>query len=235
MALLEINCVETGYGRKQVLFGVSLEAAAGEMVALIGPNGAGKSTLLKTVCGLLHPWKGQVRFGGASIDGSTPPQNVARGITLAPQGSRVFDDLSVLENLQMGGYQVPKTELSARTDEVLALLPALRKRLRQNAGRLSGGERQMLAFARALVPKPKLLLLDEPSLGLQPNLVVAVFEKIAEVSRGQGVAVLIVEQRVRQILPFCGRVYSLKLGRVAFDGSPDELLGNTETLRALFL
>jgi branched-chain amino acid transport system ATP-binding protein len=229
------TAAETGYGKKQVLFGVSLEVAERDVVALIGPNGAGKSTVLKTVCGLLRPWKGEVRFDGALIDGCAPARNVARGITFAPQGNRVFDELTVLENLQMGGYQLPRKELSGRIEEVFNLFPLLKGRARQNAGKLSGGEQQMLAFARALVPKPKLLMLDEPSLGLQPNLVDAVFDKVASVNRDQGVTVLIVEQKVRQVLSIRRRVYSLKLGRVAFAGAPGEIADDTEKLRRLFL
>jgi ABC-type branched-subunit amino acid transport system ATPase component len=171
----------------------------------------------------------------ALINGSTPPRNVRRGITFSPQGNRVFDELTVKENLQIGGYHLPRKELPPRIEEVLDFFPVLRERLRQRAGKLSGGEQQMLAVARALVPRPKLLMLDEPSLGLQPNLVNAVFEKVAQINREQGVTVLIVEQKVRQVLAISHRVYALKLGEVSFAGEPADLADNTDRLRDLFL
>jgi len=232
--MLQIRDLETGYGKKQVIFGLSLEVNEGEIIALIGPNGAGKSTLLKTVCGLLPVWKGQVTFNGASINGSTPAKNVARGITFAPQGNRVFDELTVMENLEVGGYQLRKKELKPRIEQVFDIFPVLKERARQEAGRLSGGEQQMLAFARALVPKPKLLMLDEPSLGLAPNLVATVFEKVTQVNRETGVTILIVEQKVREVLRIAHRAYGMRLGKIALEGSPDEILAG-DNLKRLFL
>ena len=233
--MLKISNLETGYGKKQVLFDLSLEVEEGEVVSLIGPNGAGKSTTLKAVCGLLTAWKGEIIFNGTRIDGSTPAQNVARGITFAPQGNRVFDELTVMENLEIGGYQLPRKELKSRIAEVIEIFPVLKERARKNAGKLSGGEQQMLAFARALVPKPKLLMLDEPSLGLAPNIVKDVFEKIVEVNCETGVSILIVEQKVREVLEICSRVYSIKLGKVAFEGEPGELKDDKDKLKQLFL
>lgn len=233
--MLEIRELETGYGKKQVLFGLSLEVREGEIVALIGPNGAGKSTALKSVCGLIPAWKGEIRFNRTPVNGLTPAQNVARGITFAPQGNRVFADLTVMENLEIGGYTLPRKEAKERIIQVLELFPVLKERGRQEAGNLSGGEQQMLALARALVPKPKLLMLDEPSLGLAPNLVAAVFRRIADISRKAGVSILIVEQKVREILEICGRVYSMKLGRIAFEGQPEGLKENKAKLKELFL
>jgi branched-chain amino acid transport system ATP-binding protein len=233
--MLSIRALETGYGKKQVLFGVSLEVGRGEIVAVIGPNGAGKSTVLKTVAGLLHPWKGDIVFNGSPTNGSSPARNVARGITFSPQGNRVFDELTIKENLEIGGFRLPRRELRTRIEEAFEFFPVLRERARTRAGRLSGGEQQMVALARALVPKPKLLMLDEPSLGLAPNLVAAAFEKIAEINREAGVTILIVEQKVRQVLELCNRIYSFRLGRVAFEGHPDELKGDREKLKELFL
>ncbi len=233
--LLEIKHVETGYGKKQVLLDVSMEIEQGEIVAIIGPNGAGKSTVLKAVCGLIPAWKGEIRFNGTPVNGSTPAQNVARGITFAPQGNRVFADLTVMENLEIGGYPLPRKEAKKRIAQMLELFPVLKERTRQDAGRLSGGEQQMVALARALVPKPKLLMLDEPSLGLAPNLVATVFKRIADISREAGVAILIVEQKVREVLDICHRVYSMKLGRIAFEGLPDELKKDKAKLKGLFL
>ena len=233
--MLEIRELETGYGKKQVLFGMSLEVQNGEIVALIGPNGAGKSTVLKAVCGLIPAWKGEIYFDGMRLNGSTCAQNVARGITFAPQGNRVFDELTVMENLEIGGFRLPRQELKDRIEEMFNLFPLLRERCRLEAGKLSGGEQQMLALARALVPKPKLLLLDEPSLGLAPNLVADAFERIAQINRDTGVSILIVEQKVHEVLTVCRRVYGLKLGKLAFSGDPCELSGNKERLRELFL
>lgn len=233
--MLEIRELEAGYGKKQVLFGLSLDVGKGDIVALIGPNGAGKSTVLKTVCGLIHPWKGEIRFDGIKTNGATPAQNVARGITFCPQGNRVFHDLTVMENLEVGGFMLPRKDARERIAQVLEIFPLLKERTRQDAGRLSGGEQQMVALARALIPKPKLLMLDEPSLGLSPNLVGTVFEKITEINREAGVTILIVEQKVRQVLNICKRVYSLKLGKVSFEGMPDELKDDKEKLKKLFL
>jgi len=232
--MLKVSDLETGYGKKPVLFGVSLEVKEAEIVAVIGPNGAGKSTVLKAVCGLIPAWKGEVCFDGTSINGSTPARNVSRGITFAPQGNRVFDELTVMENLEIGGYQLPKKELKGRIDQVLDIFPVLRGRTRQNAGKLSGGEQQMLAVARALVPKPKLLMLDEPSLGLSPNLVSAVLEKIVEINQESGVSILIVEQKVRDVLRIAHRAYGMRLGEIKLEGSPDEILAR-DNLKRLFL
>ena len=233
--MLEIRELETGYGKKQVVFGLSLEVREREVVALIGPNGAGKSTVLKAVCGLIPAWKGEIRFDGTVTNGSTPAQNVARGVTFAPQGSRVFADLTVMENLEIGGYPLQRKEARERIADILGLFPVLKERLRQDAGTLSGGEQQTLALARALVPKPKLLMLDEPSLGLAPNLVRTVLDKASALNRELGVSVLIVEQKVREVLEICHRVYSVKLGRITFEGLPKELKEDKAKLRDLFL
>jgi len=233
--MLEIRELETGYGKKQVLFGLSMEVGEGEIVALIGPNGAGKSTVLKAVCGLIPAWKGEIRFDGDMTAGSTPARNVARGITFAPQGSRVFADLTVMENLEIGGFQLPRKEAKSRIAEILDFFPVLKERARQDAGKLSGGEQQMLAVARALVPKPKLLMLDEPSLGLSPNIVKDVFNRIVELNRGTGISILIVEQKVREVLDICQRVYSIKLGKVVYEGVPEDLKHDEAKLKQLFL
>jgi branched-chain amino acid transport system ATP-binding protein len=233
--MIQVEQLETGYGKKQVLFGLSLEVSQGEIVAIIGPNGAGKSTILKTVCGLIQPWKGHIRFEGELINGSMPAKNVRRGITFAPQGNRVFQDLSVMENLEIGGYHLPKRELSSRIEQVLCIFPILRNRPKQAAGKLSGGEQQMLAVARTLISKPKLLMLDEPSLGLSPGIVRDVFETIKTINRDTGVSILLVEQKVRQALDICTKVYALKLGKVSFLGLPSDLRNDTARLKELFL
>ncbi len=233
--MLEIKELETGYSKKQVLFGISLEVHEGEIVALIGPNGAGKSTVLKALCGLIPAWKGDVFFNDVSLNGLTPAQNVTQGITIALQGNRVFHELTVLENLEVGGFQLKRNVVIERIEQVLEIFPSLKGRMRQDAGTLSGGEQQMLALARALIPKPKLLMLDEPSLGLSPKLVADVFEKIVKINRDTGLSILIVEQKVCEVLEICSRVYSMKLGKVAFSGSPLVLKNDKEKLKHLFL
>ena len=232
--MLEVNQLHTGYGKKPVLFGLSLEVKKGEIVAVIGPNGAGKSTILKAICGLIPVWEGSISFENSSLNGSTPARNVKRGITFCPQGNRVFDELTVSENLQIGGIHLKKKELAPRIDEVLHLFPTLKDRLKQNAGTLSGGEQQMLALGRALIPRPRLLLLDEPSLGLSPGLISTAFERIQQINAEKGTAILIVEQKVRKVLRMCHRVYGIKLGKSVFAGSPSDLENDAE-LRKVFL
>jgi len=191
--------------------------------------------VLKAVCGLIQPWKGEICFEGELLNGFTPAKSVRRGITFAPQGNRVFPDLTVMENLEIGGCQLPKQELRTRIEHILDMFPLLRERPKQAAGKLSGGEQQMVALARALIPKPKLLMLDEPSLGLSPGIVKDVFERIQTISRETGISILIVEQKVREVLAICKRVYSLKLGRIAFEGPPGKLIEDKSRLKDLFL
>ncbi len=221
--MLKLKKIETGYGKKQVLFGLSMKVQEGKIVAIIGPNGAGKSTILKAVCGLIPTWKGEICFDNIRVNGSSPAKSVKRGITFCPQGNRVFDELSVVENLQVGGIHLRPKELQDGIDRVLQLFPVLKDRLRQSAGSLSGGEQQMLALGRSLVTKPKLLMLDEPSLGLSPSLVSTVFERISLINQDMGITILIVEQKVRQVLEFCHSVYGIKLGKVVFEGTPKNL------------
>jgi branched-chain amino acid transport system ATP-binding protein len=233
--MLEIKNLNTGYEKKQVVFNVLLKVEQREIVSILGPNGSGKSTLLKAVCGLIPTWSGEINFNEKKISGNEPPENLKLGISFCPQGNRVFDEVSVKENLEIGGYILKKDKAKTRIDEVLEIFPALKERLKQDAGTLSGGEQQMLAVARALIPEPKLLLLDEPSLGLAPNLVKDMLEKFVEINKKLGISLLVVEQKVNAALRISDRVYSLKLGRLLFDGKPGELIGNKEKLKELFL
>ena len=233
--MLEVKKINTGYDKKQVLFDVSIEVKQGEIVSIIGPNGSGKSTLLNAVCGLIPTWSGEINFSAKKINGNEPPDNLKVGISFCPQGNRVFDELSVKENLEIGGYILKKDKVKTRINEVLEIFPALKERLKQDAGSLSGGEQQMLAVARALIPEPKLLLLDEPSLGLAPNLIKDLFEKFVELNNNLGITILIVEQKVREVLAISNRAYGLKLGKIYLVANSNELLSDKEKMKELFL
>ena len=233
-SLLQVDALVTGYGKKHVLNGVSLNVAAGEVAALIGHNGAGKSTLLKAIFGLLPVWHGQVFFQGTSVHSHNPRDMLRLGAVYVPQGNRVFSDLTVRENLEIRGITLPNgAQLKAGIERALTLFPALKPRLSQRAGTLSGGEQQMLALANALILAPRLLLLDEPSLGLAPPLVLQALGRIQQISRESGVAILIVEQKVREVLKIAHRVYVLRNGLVTFSGPTDTL--DDAKLREVYL
>ena len=233
--MLQVKYINTGYEKKQVLFDVSVKVEEREIVSVIGPNGAGKSTLLKAICGTIPSWSGEIIFDGIKLNGNEPPENLKRGISFCPQGNRVFNELSVKDNLEIGGYILKKKKANERIKEVLNIFPILKERINQDAGSLSGGEQQMLSVARALIPKPKLLLLDEPSLGLAPNLVKDLFDKFVELNKNLGLTILIVEQKVNDVLAISNRAYGFKLGRTAYDGLSKELIENKELLKELFL
>jgi ABC-type branched-subunit amino acid transport system ATPase component len=222
-SILALDSVTSGYGKKQVLNGVSLEVAAGEIVALIGHNGAGKSTVLKSIFGLMPIWSGQVLFDGRAAGAASPGQLLRLGVSYVPQGNRVFTYLTVRENLEMGGMLLPRTRVSDSLDRVLALFPDLTLRLTQRAGTLSGGEKQTLALASALVMSPRLLLLDEPSLGLAHRLGLAVLQQIKALSDELGTTVLIVEQKVREVIKISHRVLVMRNGIISFTGRATDL------------
>ncbi len=222
---LEVNGLTTGYRRKQVVFGVSLKVEPGEVVAVIGHNGAGKTTSLKAMFGLLPVWSGTVSFEGQVITNSPPNLNVRRGIAFIPQERAVFPDLTVAENLDLGGITVPDAATRRRRlVEVFELFPVLQERRRQRAGTLSGGEQRMLSLGIALMVRPRLLLVDEPSLGLAPALVQRIMGTIRQICRDQGTSVLLVEQNVRQALQVADRVYVMRTGRVILEESGAALL-----------
>ncbi|MFZ3207877.1 MAG: ABC transporter ATP-binding protein [Geobacteraceae bacterium] len=232
--VLEISNLEAGYNHKPVLHGVSLSIGPGEIVAIIGPNGAGKSTVLKSVIGMLAPRKGDILYDGALINGNKPSNNVRLGIAYSPQGNMVFDDLTVTENLVIGGYTLSDKGLAAsRMNEVFALFPELAARQKYDAGDLSGGEKQMLALGRSLMLRPKLLLLDEPSLGLAPASLKKSFETIKGIRENYQTAMLIVEQNVDAIFAITDRVYVMALGKVVAEDVPANL--PRERLKGLFL
>ncbi|MDQ0073921.1 branched-chain amino acid transport system ATP-binding protein [Variovorax boronicumulans] len=230
-ALLEIQGLRGGYGRVEVLRGVDLKVNAGEMVALLGSNGAGKSTLNKMVCGLCPAWGGTVRFDGKDLSGAHYRDVVKAGLIQVPEGRKVFPNLSVLENLELGSFTRARERRAANVEKMFHIFPRLRERMAQHAGTMSGGEQQMLAIARGLMAEPVLLILDEPSLGLSPLLVEEMFSLIRNLRDG-GLAVMLVEQNVGQSLEIADRAYVLENGSVRFSGSPGELLGSDELRRA---
>jgi branched-chain amino acid transport system ATP-binding protein len=231
--MLVVDDVHTYYGQIHALRGVRITVGRGEVVTLIGANGAGKTTTLKTVSGLLHARQGSVLFEGEDITRTPAHELVERGIGHAPEGRRIFSRLTVLENLQMGAFSRPKANIQPDIDRVFTLFPRLRERTSQLGGTLSGGEQQMLAIGRALMAEPRLLLLDEPSLGLAPILVAQVFQTIKEIN-GQGTTVLLVEQNALQALAIAHRGYVLQTGEVVLSGSADSLRQN-ETVRKAYL
>lgn len=226
MALLEAHKVVTGYGDAEIIHGVSLDVAEGEVISIIGPNGAGKSTLMKAIFNLIDCWDGQVIFDEVDITDRRPDEITRQGMCYVPQTDNVFPSLSVEENLRMGGYILEEVPTD-RYDAIFDLFPVLRERRRQRAGSLSGGQQQMLAMGRALMVDPGLLLVDEPSAGLAPDLVDEVFGKILEIN-STGTAILMVEQNARKALRHSDRGYVIEMGEKRFEDTGDALLDNEE-------
>jgi branched-chain amino acid transport system ATP-binding protein len=232
--MLELEGVHAHYGNIEALHGVSIRVERGEIVTIIGANGAGKTTLLMTTCGRPKPSSGAIRFEGGLLNGLEPYDIVNRGIAQAPEGRRIFPSMSVLENLQMGAVPTGGQYFDEDVRKVFALFPRLEERQHQRGGTLSGGEQQMLCIGRALMARPRLLLLDEPSLGLAPILVKQIFHSIVEINREQGLTILLVEQNAYQALKIAHRGYVLATGRVVLEGSGRELLANPE-IRSAYL
>ena len=230
-ALLDIQGLRGGYGAVEVLRGVDLRVNAGETVALLGSNGAGKSTLNNVLCGIYPAWSGQVQFDGRDLSRAHYRDVVKAGLIQVPEGRKVFPNLSVLENLELGSFARARVNRAANLEKVFGYFPRLKDRLRQLAGTMSGGEQQMLAIGRGLMAEPRLLILDEPSLGLSPLLVEEMFSLIGQLSAG-GLAVLLVEQNVGQSLEIADRAYVMENGSIRFSGLPDELLASDELRRA---
>jgi branched-chain amino acid transport system ATP-binding protein len=232
-AILEIQDVQAYYGHVHALKGISLSVNQGEIVALIGANGAGKTTVLRTVSGLLRPRQGEVRIGGRSIRGMQAHQVVYMGVSHAPEGRKIFSTLSVNENLNMGAYSLggQRARIEQHRESVFTLFPRLRERRSQLAGTLSGGEQQMLAIGRALMADPKVLLLDEPSLGLAPLLVRAIFDTVKQIN-ASGVAILLVEQNARAALRLAHKGYVLETGNIVLAGPAGQLLADERVRKA---
>jgi branched-chain amino acid transport system ATP-binding protein len=233
MALLKLIDLEASYGAVRALRGVSLDVAEGTVVAILGANGAGKSTALKSISGMIKPSAGSIEYDGQRIDGRTPNQIVRLGIAQVPEGRKVFKDLNVLENLRMGAYsRKDAAGIAADLAMVSELFPILKERAKQLGGSLSGGEQQMLAIARGLMARPRLLLLDEPSLGLAPIIVQQIFETLRRINRETGTTLLIVEQNAHVALKNADFGYVLQVGRVTVAGESEELKQNREVIES---
>ena len=231
--ILEVNDLHVYYGSIHAVKGVSFEVNEGEIVTLIGANGAGKSTVLNTVSGLLHPKQGSVLFEGHDLKGIAADKLVSRGLAQVPEGRHVFLQMSVEENLEMGAYTQPKSTIAPGIADVYERFPRLKERRKQVAGTLSGGEQQMLAMGRALMSKPKLLMLDEPSMGLAPILVEQIFDIIKELHRS-GTTILLVEQNAQAALSVADRAYVLETGKITLSGTGDELI-HSDAVRKAYL
>ena len=232
--LLELKDLQVAYGGIQAVKGIDLSVDQGELVCLIGANGAGKTTTLRTITGLLEPRDGRVTFEGDDISGTATHRLVARGISMSPEGRGVFANLSVRENLQMGAYlQKNRSEIATDMKHVFEMFPRLKERENQKAGTLSGGEQQMLAMARALMSRPRLLLLDEPSLGLAPLVVHTIFEAIDEI-RSKGTTILLVEQNAHAALKHSDRAYVMETGEITMEG-PSKELANDPRIKEAYL
>jgi len=231
--VLQIRSLSVAYGGLQALSEVSLDVAAGEFVAVVGPNGAGKSTLFKTISGVVAPVAGGILYKGKDLRGVPPGERAQNGIAHVPEGRQVFASMSVMENLEMGAYtRNGRARWRELLPMILALFPVLEERREQLAGTLSGGEQQMLAIGRGLASAPELLMLDEPSMGLAPTVVDAIFERIHQIHREHGITILLVEQRVAEALESCDRGYVLETGRVVMQGTHNELMADARVKRA---
>ncbi len=232
--MLEIRSLTSGYGHAQVLWEVTASVGTGEIVTLLGPNGAGKTTLVNSLAGIIRPWSGQVLLDGADLTATKPHLISERGIAVVPEGRRIFPGMTVVDNLQIGAYNKrARPKHADNIERVFAIFPRLGERRRQLAGSMSGGEQQMLAIGRALMSEPTLLLLDEPSLGLAPIIVEAIFDILQQLNE-EGLSILLVEQNAVEALDLAGRGYVLEEGRIVGEGSSDELLAD-ERLRKAYL
>ncbi len=231
--MLEVENLHVSYGAIKALHGVNLKVAKGSIVTLIGANGAGKSTTLRALSGLVKPSAGSIRYDGQEISKLPANKVVGRGLCHVPEGRMIFPNLTVAENLKMGAYlQSDKKWIAAQTDYVFGLFPRLKERESQAAGTLSGGEQQMLAIGRALLSKPKFLMLDEPSLGIAPLLVKTIFERIVEINREQGLTILLVEQNANLALDVSSYAYVLETGKILLEGPSAELKANPQVQEA---
>jgi len=232
--MLETYNINAGYGEIQVLWDVSLKIEKGEIIALLGPNGAGKTTLTKVLIGLLKPYSGVIKFNGIDITNTAPYERVKIGISLVPEGRQIFPYMTVLENLYAGMYSLKKIDKEA-IEHVFEIFPRLKERVNQKAGSLSGGEQQMLAIARALVTKPKVLILDEPSQGLAPKIVGIIFDVLKILRDEENISILLIEQYVYDALSLSDRTYIMRNGRIVYEESSSKILTEKRELLSLYL
>ena len=231
LPLLKVNGIHVFYGAIHAIKGISLEVNEGEIVTLIGANGAGKSTTLNTIAGLLRPRQGSIAFAGMPVDGVAASKMVYKGLSLCPEGRRIFQQMTVRENLEMGAFSRPNEEIAPSMEQVYAFFPRLKEREKQIAGTLSGGEQQMLAMGRALMSKPRLMMLDEPSMGLAPILVEQIFQIIRDMNAA-GTTILLVEQNAQMALSIANRAYVMETGRITMAGDADELMHDDNVRKA---
>ena len=233
LPLLKVNDIHVYYGAIHAIKGISLEVNEGEIVTLIGANGAGKSTTLNTIAGLLKPRQGSIAFAGMPVDGIAANKMVYKGLSLCPEGRRIFQQMTVKENLEMGAFSRPNEEVEQSIERVYGFFPRLHEREKQIAGTLSGGEQQMLAMGRALMSKPRLMMLDEPSMGLAPILVEQIFEIIQDMNKA-GTTILLVEQNAQMALSVANRAYVMETGRITMEGDANDLM-NDDNVRKAYL
>jgi branched-chain amino acid transport system ATP-binding protein len=231
LPLLKVNGIHVYYGAIHAIKGISLEVNEGEIVTLIGANGAGKSTTLNTIAGLLKPRQGGIAFAGMPVEGTGASKMVYKGLSLCPEGRRIFQQMTVRENLEMGAFSRPNEETEKSMEQVYEFFPRLKEREKQIAGTLSGGEQQMLAMGRALMSKPRLMMLDEPSMGLAPILVEQIFEIIREMNAA-GTTILLVEQNAQMALSVANRAYVMETGRITMEGDADKLMHDDNVRKA---
>ena len=231
LPLLKVNGIHVFYGAIHAIKGISLEVNEGEIVTLIGANGAGKSTTLNTIAGLLKPRQVIIAFAGMPVDGVAASKMVYKGLSLCPEGRRIFQQMTVRENLEMGAFSRPNEEIAPSMEQVYAFFPRLKEREKQIAGTLSGGEQQMLAMGRALMSKPRLMMLDEPSMGLAPILVEQIFQIIRDMNAA-GTTILLVEQNAQMALSIANRAYVMETGRITMAGDADELMHDDNVRKA---
>jgi len=232
--MLELKDVESFYGSNQVIKGIRLRVPEHTIVSIVGSNGAGKTTLLRTICGIIKPARGKIEFLGKEIQGLAPDRIVRAGLSMIAEGRELFADMSVMENLELGGYLKKKADMAKTLGKVFSLFPTLEKYSSRMAGMLSGGQQQMLAIAMALMVRPKLLLLDEPSLGLAPLVKQEIFDEIVHLNKGEGIDILLVEQNVHMALSISEYGYVLDMGKITIEGNSDFLLGN-DSVRKSYL
>ena len=233
LPLLKVNDIHVYYGAIHAIKGISLEVNEGEIVTLIGANGAGKSTTLNTIAGLLKPRQGSIAFAGMPVDGIAANKMVYKGLSLCPEGRRIFQQMTVKENLEMGAFSRPNEEVEQSIERVYGFFPRLHEREKQIAGTLSGGEQQMLAMGRALMSKPRLMMLDEPSMGLAPILVEQIFEIIQDMNKA-GTTILLVEQNAQMALSVANRAYVMETGRITMEGDANDLMNDDNVRKAYF-